>query len=182
MLINKLLCILSKIYKTERDKLEPLEWLCARESDFSSLTAEEIKAISSFFLIWSYFEEQKLECSADRKKFLKLGDLLASQNKFSEIFLDEMANYFQERYVSEGSLNYRFEYLHLEQSRNPQEVFDMLLNADCDAKTKFIGCLFVVYRYRNNLFHGPKWRSFLKEQKANMEMASNFLISIMNNT
>ncbi|PTP92517.1 hypothetical protein [Vibrio splendidus] len=162
--------------------MDPLKWLSAREGDFSSLTVDEIKAINDFFLVWSYFEEQKLDCTAGRVKFLELAVLLANQNKLGQNFLGEMVTYFRERYVSDNSLNYRVEYLHLEQSRNPQEVTDMLLKIDCDETTQFIGCLFIVYRYRNNLFHGPKWRSFLKEQKCNMEMSSKFLISIMDLT
>ncbi|EBI3714135.1 hypothetical protein DRX78_13060 [Salmonella enterica subsp. enterica serovar Oakland] len=40
-------------------------------------------------------------------------------------------------------------------------------------------CLFVCFRLRNNLFHGPKWRYFLNDQEELLLEAGNFIHSIL---
>lgn len=159
----------------------PVEWLSNRESDYCELRKNEKDAINSFFLIWSYFESQALDCKANRKSFKDLAKELEQKDKIRSLNLNKYIKYFQERYIENEVLNYRFEYLHLEKSGNPEEVPRMLLDIDCDNRTKIIGCLYIIYRYRNNLFHGPKWRYFLSEQQENMEASCSLLIEIMDN-
>ena len=162
--------------------IQPIDWLSERERAYCNLREGEKNAISSFFLIWSYFESQLLDCRAGRRKFENLAALLDQNDKTKDINLDEYVKYFQERYVDNGNLNDRFDYLHMEESNNPEEVVRMLLDNECSDKIKIIGCLFIVYRYRNNLFHGPKWKYLLSEQQKNMENSSRLLIKIMDNT
>ncbi|EGU53321.1 hypothetical protein VIOR3934_04269, partial [Vibrio orientalis CIP 102891 = ATCC 33934] len=162
--------------------IDPTEWICNKENTYASLSPEEKKAIGEFFLIWSYFESQVLNCNANRTSFSNLANNLQNSEKISEIGLNELVTYFKERYLSGGSFNDRYDALELEKSRNPPEVDAMLLEDSTDQVTKLVGCLFVVYRFRNNLFHGPKWRYKLSEQESNMTKACQFMIKIIDNT
>ncbi|CAK1838367.1 Apea-like HEPN domain-containing protein [Vibrio crassostreae] len=162
--------------------INPTEWICNKESTYSNLSPEEKKAIGEFFLIWSYFESQVLSCNANRTSFSALATTLLNSEKISEIGLNELVIYFKDRYLSSGEFNDRYNALELERSGNPSEVNDMLLDNSTDQVTKLIGCLFIVYRFRNNLFHGPKWRYKLSEQESNMTKACQFMIKIIDNT
>ncbi|WP_150547052.1 hypothetical protein [Citrobacter amalonaticus] len=42
-------------------------------------------------------------------------------------------------------------------------------------------CLFVCFRLRNNLFHGPKWRYFLEGQEGLLLSAGDLIHSILSN-
>ena len=162
--------------------VDPTEWICNKESTYSNLSSDAKKAIGEFFLIWSYFESEVLSCNANRTSFTSLASTLLDSEKISDIGLDELVVYFQNRYVSDGVFNDKYDALELEKSRNPPEVNKMLLNGTSQQVTKLIGCLFIVYRFRNNLFHGPKWRYKLSEQKSNMNKACQFMIKIIDNT
>ena len=39
--------------------------------------------------------------------------------------------------------------------------------------------LIIVFRYRNNLFHGAKWRYNLKDQLGNFTVANNVLTKVL---
>ncbi len=49
-------------------------------------------------------------------------------------------------------------------------------------RIKFVGCLIIVFRLRNNLFHGEKWSYHLRNQGDNFKYANNFLKSVMSHT
>lgn len=40
----------------------------------------------------------------------------------------------------------------------PAEVPETIQNLAVSKKTQVIGCLVIIFRLRNNLFHGEKWR------------------------
>lgn len=162
--------------------IDPTEWICSKESTYSALSTNEKKVIGEFFLIWSYFEAQALNCYANTSSFSSLARTLLASKKISDIGLNELVTYFQSRYLTDSKCNDKYYALELAKSGNPAEVDDMLLIKSSDQKTKLIGCLFIIYRFRNNLFHGPKWRYTLSEQEDNMTEACQFMIKIIDNT
>lgn len=72
------------------------------------------------------------------------------------------------------------QHLHVERSGNPAEVAEMLCNKDYSNSVQLIGCLVVVFRLRNNFFHGEKWRYKLQGELDNFQQAAEFLRNVMN--
>jgi len=91
----------------------------------------------------------------------------------------EYVTYFQNRYYEEGEPTHRYHHLHLERSGNPTEVDEMLCGATQTKADTLIGCLGIVLRYRNNLFHGEKWAYHLHEQENNFRYSSALFQHIM---
>lgn len=46
-------------------------------------------------------------------------------------------------------------------------------------REKLIVCLLIVFRYRNNLFHGNKWTYRLEGQHQNFEHATQLLLAVI---
>ncbi|HHF3242764.1 TPA: hypothetical protein ACPJ2D_004819 [Vibrio alginolyticus] len=65
--------------------IDPTEWICNKENTYASLSPEEKKAISEFFLIWSYFESQVLNCNANRTSFSNLANNLQNSEKYQRL-------------------------------------------------------------------------------------------------
>lgn len=77
--------------------------------------------------------------------------------------------YFQHRYLSEGATNHKFDALNFRRNDNRELVEAVLLGTVDDASDKVKALLIVVFRLRNNLFHGLKWAYEMRDQKANFE-------------
>jgi hypothetical protein len=129
-----------------------VKWLSEIEPEFGALSDNEKTEIIDFALLWSFFESSRL----------------GSQSA-----------YFQERYINGDNYTYRYKYLHLERSGNPEEVELILRGKAETSKEKLIGCLGIIYRYRNNLFHGEKWDYQLQEQYANFRNSNDLLLALM---
>jgi len=51
--------------------------------------------------------------------------------------------------------------------------------SDISKENESIGCLVIIYRLRNNLFHGDKWSYNLQGQYENFTKANEFLMALM---
>jgi len=135
------------------------------------LSQDEHSALQRFTLLWSLFEAQKLDERASVRKIEDKVNLLALNPNW---FNNEL-EYFKGRYIEEGTSNYHFDNLHLRPTDNPQRVISVLKGEITDPKEQLIACLTIVYRFRNNFFHGLKWAYGLKDQLNNFTHAVNLL-------
>ncbi|GIT97297.1 hypothetical protein [Sulfurovum sp. TSL1] len=158
---------------------ETKEWLSARVPTFTNLDTDEQNSIYDFTLLWSMFEGEKLSGYCNMRKIREYADELTEANQLSNCGLDEYLPYLIDRYYVEGSLNDKFQKLHIGRSGNPPEITESLCSDTLSEKTKLIGCLGIVFRLRNNLFHGEKWQYELANQKSNFDNASKFLMRLM---
>ena len=154
-------------------------WLRNREQSFS----ENTSPISGFMLIWSYFEGRYLQTFADNKSITSLvnsSDFLVNTKC---IDIDSYVNYFVERYTKQdGSYNHRFEYLCSDGYKlgdKAKQIINRYPKKDLQIETKFIGCLQIILRFRNNLFHGRKWQNAIAEQDENFSLSIKLLSEIM---
>jgi hypothetical protein len=51
--------------------------------------------------------------------------------------------------------------------------------SDSDARSRVAAVLIIVFRYRNNLFHGVKWLYKLKGQLGNFSTANDVLMKVL---
>jgi hypothetical protein len=153
-----------------------LQWLERNAHGFAELSADERNLIMHFSLLWSLFEGEVLNASANVatieqavRRWDQAG-LLTTQT-----FLNEF-NYFQERYVKDGKFTCRFPHLHLRGNDQPTVVQDALLGNRATPRDIGFVVLIIVFRFRNNLFHGEKWVYELREQDQNFSHANAILV------
>lgn len=139
-----------------------------------NLSPAEYEALLRFTLLWTLFEAQVLENNASVIKISKVLEKAGPQAIEADWFQDQL-NYFQGRYIEDGNTNFRFDQLHLRNRDNPEQVKSVLLGDIIDIKTQLIVCLTIVYRFRNNFFHGTKWAYGLQDQFDNFTHSANLL-------
>jgi len=130
------------------------------------LSPEEHEALQRFTLLWTLFEAQVLESNASARKISEKVQNLEPDIIRGDWFAEHL-DYFSDRYVDGNNTNHRFENLHLRNNDKPDLVRDVLTGENADPASQLIGCLVIVYRFRNNFFHGIKWAYRLQDQLDN---------------
>ena len=138
----------------------------------------EKKAIGDFCLLWSLFEARCLNEHGNVTALAQIVEKLKPR-LVPHTVVDASLAYFQNRYVDEQAFNYRFTLLHFRPGDRQQDVEAVLLGSVTDISSVLTALLIIVYRLRNNLFHGPKWRYALREQLENFRTANGLLMLTM---
>ncbi len=158
-------------------KSETLDWLSEKAPTFGGLSEREKTAIMDFALLWSFFESR---CLSNNASIHKIRDYVQQlpEPAVNAVEIERITAYFRARYMENGEYTQRYQYLRLERSRNPQEVSKMLLG-EAGGREALTGCLVILYRYRNNLFHGEKWENEVQGQQENFGRATLLLRQLM---
>ncbi|WP_223508772.1 MULTISPECIES: hypothetical protein [unclassified Pseudomonas] len=158
---------------------EILAWLTHRAPHFAQLDESERNAIADFSLVWSLFEGAALGGYCSMPEIRAFADRLSENNDIDRCNVNVYLPYLKQRYFVNGELTHHFHNLRIERSGNPAEIVEALCNETASERIKLVGCLGVVFRLRNNLFHGEKWQYQLRDQKQNFTNATNFLMRCM---
>lgn len=138
------------------------------------LSPEELYALQRFTLLWTLFEAQVLDSNASVKKISE--KVIGIEPRIiEEEWFEEHLIYFSNRYIENGRTNLRFEQLYLRDNDNPALVRAVLTGVQNSSASKLIACLTIVYRFRNNFFHGIKWAYGLRDQLANFTHSADLL-------
>lgn len=140
-----------------------------------SIDTEEYVEVRNFLILWNIFEAKWFKCNFGRNKSNIQNIHLASD------IVNQTLQYLQRRYITNGSTNERFMKLRLG-NNDMTSVQCVLLgrtNNSCDIIKAII---MIIYRYRNNLFHGEKAIASLPIQKDNFIYANKFLIACLEAT
>ena len=138
------------------------------------LSKSEHDVLYRFTLLWTLFEAQALDNEGSVRKITSVVNEIEPQ-VIKESWFNEQLHYFMNRYIENGKTNYRFEHLHLRKNDNRELVELVLLGKTEDIVDQLIVCLTLVFRFRNNFFHGIKWAYGLQEQFENFEQAVRLL-------
>tara|TARA_E500000305_G_scaffold87087_1_gene73497 strand:+ start:391 stop:894 length:504 start_codon:yes stop_codon:yes gene_type:complete len=158
---------------------EAKEWLKKKSTEFRCLCADDLSAITDFFFLWSLFEFKILKTNANVAFICaEVSAWEASKQIDATMFKDELA-YFCHRYYAEGSFTGSFNNLNFGKSDRECLVRDVISKNNEDPKDCLSAALIIVYRYRNNLFHGGKWEYNLKGQLDNFRNANSILMKVM---
>lgn len=150
-----------------------LQWI--NEKLNVNLNNEDLDSIKDFSLIWNVFESKvcKKNFSPDRVQ-----EGINSKDYTLKNFSKEL-KYFQNRYITEGHANHRFAFLYFRNKKSEQFCKDVLLGNITELNEIILGLVLIVYRLRNNLFHGVKNMAVIDEQKDNFGMANQILSKIL---
>lgn len=156
-----------------------VEWLESQREGFAELTDEEKRALADFALMWPYFEAEALGQDANFGRIVDLARGLEAEGRIDEGRLGPAMAYFVARYVSGvGKFTHHYPDLNL-RAKDRALVNGVLLGKLTAPWERLAGALLIVYRYRNNLFHGPKWDYDIRGQQANFETATALLIATL---
>jgi len=155
---------------------EVIKWLDTYAPGFSDLDKEDKKEIMYFSLLWSFFESQVLENSASAENIIEKVNALQDIETFDiSVFL----KYFKGRYVENNETNYKFTCLNFRRKDKENLVKNVLLGKSTTKKDILSALLIIVYRFRNNLFHGLKWADQFRDQFSNFKTSNDLLMKYM---
>ncbi len=157
--------------------MNPIDWLREKAPGFSDLSEDERAAIMHFLLLWSFFEAEAFDTYATAKKILAFVHKKASSLDIAP-FATSLA-YFRDRCFNQGTFTEHFDGLKL-RSNDSQELVRAVLKGENthDADT-VSALLIVIFRLRNNLFHGCKWDYGIRGQLDNFMNANTALMAAL---
>jgi len=141
-----------------------------------NLVEDEIKNVRDFSLTWNIFDN--LVCQSEFS--IRRIEVEYSIIDFTNEEIQPYFEYFRNRYVAENVINERFNYLRFRSNDREEFVRDVLLGNILDIKSKVLAITIIIYRFRNNLFHGLKDFRFINQQEKNFDNANNYLRIIIN--
>lgn len=156
-------------------------WLQDNAQGFDRLSDTEKQSIMHFTFLWSLFEAKVCHKNCNLGQinnsvlnWVQLGCLRINDFKTNH-------EYFKNRYTTEdGTLNVKFDALRWGRTEVQDDVILTLLKTEDELQGKdLISLLAIVYRLRNNLFHGEKWQYELSDQLENFNHANDILIKCL---
>ncbi|EOD8901081.1 TPA: hypothetical protein ACS3NR_000283 [Klebsiella pneumoniae] len=144
------------------------------------ITPSLLTAVNRFFLYFSFFESLLFDCAGSQYKSVRYAEKLLEMEVVDKALLQTTYEFFSERYLDDGI---KYESL-CGHSKHTSEAIKSKYYTVMEAKTtdpqeQLALCLFVCFRLRNNLFHGPKWRYYLKGQEKILTVAGDLIHSIL---
>lgn len=140
-----------------------------------ALNEAALSEIKDFSLIWNVFEGQV--CN-NNFSIAEVEQRIAERDFTAESFAPHL-QYFQNRYTKDGETNERFEFLHFRPNDRREFVRQVLLGERTGIRDILLAIVIIVYRFRNNLFHGLKDIQVIDQQHANFETANSFLMTFL---
>jgi hypothetical protein len=159
--------------------MSPIEWLCVKAPGFNKLAGEDRDAIMHFTLLWSFFEAKALCTSASANKILAVVKRWEGDGRLDVAAFDECLVYFRGRYFRNGTATQKFFELGFRPHDKEVLVEAVLKGENTNPSDCVAALLIVVYRLRNNLFHGAKWDYDIRDQRCNFTHANAILMSAM---
>lgn len=156
-----------------------MEWLRGKAPGFNHLSEDERRAISDFSLLWSLFESRILDTQGSAAAICKIVDAWQQAGTLDGSTFDPELAYFRQRYFADGDVTYHFDHLHLRKNDQEALVRAVISGSDNDARNRTVGILIIIFRYRNNLFHGVKWQYKLAGQFDNFNAANAVLMKVL---
>lgn len=146
-------------------------WL-SKLPEFSEIDDETREAVFHFLILWSLFESRALSESASAKKIIGITETWWRDAYSNSDACKASLGHFQRRYCVQDSCN--IDGLKLRKNDEPELVKAVLDGSHTEDSAAAL--LIIIYRIRNNLFHGLKWQYGLKDQLDNLTHANKALM------
>ena len=125
-----------------------------------------------FSFLWSLFEFEVLNRHGDVTAIVAVARGWMNAGLLADDSFERQMAYFRARYYRDGEFTYHFGQLNLRNGDRRDLVQKVLMNDATDRSEIVAALLIIVYRFRNNLFHGEKWAYRLQGQNANFKHAN----------
>jgi hypothetical protein len=156
-----------------------MKWLQANAPGFNHLAEDERAAITDFALLWSLFESRVLNTQGNVTAICDSINAWRIAGTLDADAFDADLAYFRQRYYADGAFTYHFGDLHFKNPDREALVRAVIDGSDNDPSSRMAAALIIVFRYRNNLFHGVKWQYKLQGQLGNFTTANDVLMRVL---
>jgi hypothetical protein len=156
-------------------RLDPRKWM---EEKFGIyLQDKTVSCVANFVILWNLFEKEHCEKQACIEKFKGVSIQINDKQPLPEA-LAAALNFWSARYINDGKSNCLFDELFARED-GKAVVEHVLKETNCGSQQQLLALLIIVYRLRNNLFHGEKALWTLDAQRENFEQALTTLVGAM---
>jgi hypothetical protein len=142
----------------------------------TNYTEEDLAEIKNFTLLWSIYENLFFNNNFSIRQLEN--EIIRRNIRFRDY--EEIFEYFRNRYIENGNIGPRFQFLNLRHNDREDFVRLVLLGQIQDDNSKILAIGIIVFRFRNNLFHGLKDVSLLNGQISNFSFANMYLTKFIN--
>jgi len=146
------------------------DWISLRTVGGERLSQRAKEAVQSFTLMWNIFEGTVCNAKAGINSFEKISKESKWVSNWSA--LSDLFDFYRNRYTMKNSTNECFDGLRIRRQIVKERVAKALINKNTDVESRVFALLMILYRLRNNLFHGLKSIDMLNDQAENLEIAS----------
>ena len=153
-------------------------WITTNCALAQNLTSEALEVVSNFTLMWNLFENMVCDNDAKIGTLDRIAETVAQRVQLPDE-VKEAVRFWTHRYWTGADFNSQF--YGLEFRRNDREglVKAVLSGDQIDARSQLLAAMIIVYRLRNNLFHGLKTIAMLNDQVSNLDTACRTLAAIV---
>ena len=133
--------------------------------------------IFNFAMIWNLFEYR---CMGKKAQISKVNNLVESLISINNLEVDAIFDYFKDRYKVADNI-YNIESLSWRSNENTYRnfVIEKFRDTQCSHQNKIKAVLYIIFRLRNNLFHGEKDIAIINEQKQTFVLVNKFLMDLI---
>jgi hypothetical protein len=154
-------------------------WISVNCLGGDTLKRETVKVVSNFTLIWNLFEGVLCNNHARTQAFENLAIEIA-QRALHSVEIEDCVRFWSHRYLTDTDFNNLFQSLNFRPRDLREHVEAVLRREKNDLRSQLLAVMIIIYRLRNNLFHGLKTIDTLNDQVPNLNMACRALAAIMN--
>ena len=131
-----------------------------------------------FTVIWNIFEKKKM---GNHASIFDVSDFVERLPNIDNINVNEIFEYFKNRYTNNTDHPNLFEALRWRDKEKDKkdETYRILTLENPINKDKIKAILYIIFRLRNNLFHGEKSILTIDQQRATFNLVNSFLLDIL---
>jgi hypothetical protein len=141
---------------TSDQPFDAIEWIGARQPSLQRYVGHGSQPLLHFALMWNMFEGELCDASASVSKLRSVADLLAQRELLSHPAATTFVDFVRDRYWANESVTNRFHSLCFRTAHESNAVIAVLSGEAVSTPEIIYAMLLVIYRYRNNTFHGLK--------------------------
>lgn len=162
-------------------KFDITDWIARNTLGGTEISAEARDAVADFTTMWNFFESTLCDNRASIAAFERaLGGFHVNQlTPTTAQTIDACIAFWQFRYRIQNGFNQLFEGLYFRPSDRRAHVEAVLMGEATNPREKALALMIIIYRLRNNLFHGLKTLEMLNDQVQNLNIASQCLAAIL---
>jgi hypothetical protein len=161
--------------------MEPVEWLRLTVPGFDDLSEDERVAIRDFSMLWSLLEGTVLGSRGNAGTLITMVNGLRERGAVDLAPVAAAIAHFRERYYADGEFTPAFDqHLHFRNNDHRPVAEAFISGATNDPVEMLKGLLIIIYRLRNNLFHGIKWTYRIQGQLENFRHANATIMATTN--
>lgn len=156
-------------------------WLARYTRGGTRLSQEAQEAVSAFTTMWNFFESTLCDNRASMAAFDRILEGFRPEATEASTMraLDDCLAFWRFRYKTPTGFDEHFAGLHFRNGDRRDHVERVLCDALNDPTAKMLALMIIVYRLRNNLFHGLKSIEMLNDRVQNLGTASRCLAAIL---